>query len=160
MATRGFIRPGLAGLALAGVLAGTPVSAQEIKTYSKAGSFEDVKFDLNNAIVGRGLVIDQNGHIGRMLERTGADLGATKPIYKNAEFFSFCSAKLSRQMMEAEPSNIGFCPYIVFIYETASKPGEIVIGYRRPAITGNQDSQAALVQIEKLLDGIAQEAVK
>ena len=67
-----------------------------------------------------------------MLERTGADVGSTKKIYANAEFFMFCSAKLSRAMIEADPANVGYCPYVVFLYEAAEKPGEIVVGYRRP----------------------------
>ena len=35
-----------------------------LKVYSKKGSFEDVKFDLQNAIIRRGLVVDFNGNVG------------------------------------------------------------------------------------------------
>ena len=76
------------------------------------------------------------------------------------EFLTFCSAKLSRAMMEADLANVGFCPYVVFVYEAAGKPGETVVGYRRPAITGNDASKAALAEIDKLLDGIVKDAVK
>ena len=94
-----------------------------------------------------------------MLERTGADVGSNKQIYVNAEFVLFCSAKLSRAMVEADPGNLGYCPYVVFLYEAAATPGEIVVGYRRPA-AGNEASKQALAAIDALLDGIVKEAVK
>jgi uncharacterized protein (DUF302 family) len=134
--------------------------ADDVRTYAKKASYEDVKFELTNAIVDRGLSIDFTGQIGRMLERTGADVGSTKPLYKQAEFFAFCSAKLSRAMMEADLANVGFCPYVVFIYEAAEKPGETVIGYRRPSSSGSDASKKALAEIDALLDGIIRDAVK
>jgi hypothetical protein len=136
--------------------------AQEgaLKLYSKKSSYDDVRFDLQNAIIGRGLTVDFNGQLSKMLERTGADVGSTKPIYKQAEYFTFCSAKLSRAMMEADPSNVGFCPYVVFIYETATAPGTIHVGYRRLQPHGSAASRAALAEIERLLDGIVKEAAK
>jgi len=147
----------LGGLLLA---ASSSVSAQELKTYSKKGGYEDVKFELNDAIIRRGLAIDYTGHINKMLERTGADVGSTKRVYNNAEFFMFCSAKLSRDMIEADPANVGYCPYVIFLYEAADKPGEIVVGYRRPQPKGDAASQKALAAIDTLLDGIVKEAVQ
>lgn len=144
----------------AGSASMAPAAAQEIKTLMKKGDFEDIKFELNNAIVSRGFVIEQDGDIGRMLERTGADVGSTKPIYKQASFLSFCSARLSRQMMEADPANVAFCPFLVFIYEAVAAPGEIMVGYRTHAPRGNEASRAALAEIDKLLDGIISDAVK
>jgi len=134
--------------------------AAELQAYSKAGSYEDVRFELNNAIVSRGLVIDSNGQVSAMLERTGADVGSTKPIYKKAEYFTFCSAKLSRAMMEADAANVGLCPYVVFIYETEAAPGTIHVGYRRLGLQGSAQTRAALSAVEKLLDEIAKEAVQ
>ena len=142
------------------VVGATSASAQDLRTYTKQGSFEDVKFELNDAIIRRGLTVDYTGHINKMLERTGADVGSSKHIYANAEFFLFCSAKLSRGMIEADPTNLGFCPYVVFLYEAAAKPGEIVVGYRRPTPTGDQASKAALAAVDTLLDGIVKDAVK
>lgn len=135
-------------------------SADELFTRSKAGSFEDVKFDLTNAIIERGLVVDHTGFIGQMLERTGADVGSTKPLYRQAEYLVFCSAKLSRQMMEADPANIGFCPYVIFIYERVDNPGEIVVGFREPPQRGSTESQKALAAITTLLKDIVADAVK
>ena len=137
-----------------------PAVAQELKTYRKAGSYDDVRFDLTNAITNRGLVSDHSGNLAAMLERTGKDVGSTKLIYKAAEYFTFCSARLSRDMMEADAANAGWCPYVMFVYETAAKPGEVVVGYRRPPGTGNPAAQKAFAAIDALLDGIAKEAVK
>jgi hypothetical protein len=150
------------GVGLSLCFSTAPSLAQEsgLKVYSKKGSFEDVKFELQNAIVGRGLVVDFNGNVGGMLERTGADVGSTLPIYRHAEYFTFCSAKLSRATMEAEAANVGYCPYVVFIYETAAAPGTTHVGYRSPPLHGSDASKAALAQIEWLLDAIAKEAVK
>jgi hypothetical protein len=138
------------------------VSAQEtpIKIFSKRGAYDDVRFDLHNAIIGRGLVVDFNGQVSKMLERTAADVGGTRTIYKQAEYFTFCSAKLSRMTMEADPRNLGFCPYVVFIYETTAAPGTIHVGYRRLQRHGSAQSKSALEAVEGLLDSIAKEAVK
>ena len=136
------------------------VLAQEgqLKRYAKKSSYDDVRFDLHNAIIGRGLTIDFVGQLSKMLERTGADVGSTKPIYKNAEYFTFCSAKLSRAMMEADPSNAGFCPYVVFVYETVTEPGTTYVGFRRLQSEGSAASKAAFAEIDQLLDGIVKEA--
>jgi hypothetical protein len=148
-------------LAAVAVAASSPARADEFRTYSKAAAFDDIKFELNNAIVDRGLTVDNTGRIGEMLERTGADVGSTKKIYKNAEFLTFCSAKLSRQMMEADPANVGFCPYVVFVYEAEAKPGTTVVGYRRPmSASGSEATKKALGEIDALLDGIVKDAVK
>ncbi len=146
-----------------------PVAAQQpaaldpaatYRSYSKAAAFEDVKLDLHNAIQGKGLALDHTGAIGRMLDRTGADVGSTKPIYKNAEYISFCSARFSRRMMEADPANIAFCPFIIYIYEDVGKPGTTTVGYRRPPAIGNDASRKALGEIDELLDSIVREATQ
>jgi uncharacterized protein (DUF302 family) len=144
-------------LGMAGVGA---ASAAELFTRSKTGSFDDIKFDLTNAVIERGLVVDYTGSVAGMLERTGADVGSTKKLYRQAEYFIFCSAKLSREMMEADPANIGFCPFVVFIYERSDKPGEIVVGARPPTVRGDDASRKALAEVEALLHGIVSDAVK
>jgi hypothetical protein len=148
-------------LALLVAVAGAASAAQEdVKLYAVPGKYEDVKTDLTAAIVNQGLVIDFVGNINAMLTRTGADVGSTKPVYLAAEYVMFCSAKLSRAMMEADPRNMAFCPYVMFVYEAAAKPGEIVIGYRRPLGGASEASKAALVEIDALLDKIAREATE
>ena len=112
------------------------------------GSFEDATFAVETAIVGQGLVIDYVSHVGEMLARTGADVGSDVELFKAADIFVFCSAKVSREVMKADPMNIGFCPYGIFVAETADG---VMIGYREyPA--GPMDL------VEELLDGIVREA--
>jgi len=141
-------------------LAVPALQAQEVRTYTKAAAYEDVKLDLTSAIATRGLAVEFNGQLGKMLDRTGPDVGSTKQIYARAEFFAFCSAKYSRQMMEADPLNIGFCPFVIFMYEAADAPGKTVVGYRRPTPRGDETSTKALAEIDALLDGIAKEAAE
>lgn len=135
-------------------------AASELRTVTRTGSFDDARFELNNAIVDKGLKIDYHGKLGDMLERTGADVGSTKPIYKAAEFFTFCSAKLSRTMMEADAANIAFCPFVIFLYERADKAGEVVIGYRRPVASGDGPTAQALADVDALLADIIKTAGK
>lgn len=129
-----------------------------VRLYKTTAPFADAVADLNDAIVNRGLHIDYHGFIGRMLDRTAADVGASEKIYANAEFFTFCSATFSRDMMAADPGNIGYCPYVVFAFERAATPGVVEIGYRRLPITGDAAAQKALTEIDALLDGIVKEA--
>jgi hypothetical protein len=138
------------------LLAGT-AAAQDVRSYTSKAPFDDVKFELSNAIIARGLTIEHTGDIGRMLERTGPDVGSVKRLYNRAEFVMFCSAKLSRAMMEADARNIAFCPYVVFIYEPATHLGETVVGYRRPPSVA---ASSALADVDALLDGIVRDAVK
>jgi uncharacterized protein (DUF302 family) len=148
-------------LPLFAVLAGVvPAAAEGFNTRTKAGSFDDVKFDLTNAIIERGLVIDHTGNVAGMLARTGAEVGSTKVLYRHGEYMIFCSAKLSREMMEADPANIGLCPFVVFIYERADKPGEITVGYRNPTARGSPASMAAITSVHTLLGEIVADVVK
>ena len=142
-------------------LTALPATAQPVVSYAKNGArFEDVRDDLKAAIEGRGLVVDYTSHIHAMLERTGKDVGSTKAIYANAEALQFCSAQLSRKMMEADPANVVFCPYSVVVYTTAARPDQVVVAYRRPMKPeGPPASRAALRDVDALLDGIAREAV-
>lgn len=150
-----------AGTLALSIAAVAPAAADDMRLFEKKGAFADVKSDLANAIVNRGLVNDYTGNIGGMLARTGADVGSTKPIYKSAEYMTFCSAKLSRAMMEADPTNMGFCPFVVFAYEPADKAGTVVVGYRVPASAkANDATKKVLGEVDKMLEAIAKEATK
>ncbi|MDH4326789.1 MAG: DUF302 domain-containing protein [Betaproteobacteria bacterium] len=130
-----------------------------IVSYSKRAKFDDVRDDLKLAIEGKGLVIDYHSFVGRMLERTGQDVGAAKKLYADAQAFVFCSAVLSRKTMEADPANAVFCPYSIMVYATAQDPGTVHVAYRRPwRPDGSAASKAALKAVEALLDGLAREA--
>ncbi len=131
-----------------------------VVTYSKAGKFEDVRDDLKQAIEAKGLVIDYESFVNRMLERTGKDVGSTRQLYADAQAFVFCSAVLSRKMMEADPANVSLCPYSLVVYATATEPGRVHVSYRRPwRPDGSAASKAALKEVEALLDGIARKAL-
>ena len=131
-----------------------------IVRYSKAAKLEDVIEDLRLAIQGKGLVIDLESFVNRMLERTGKDVGSARKLYADARAFVFCSAALSRKTMEADPANASFCPYSIMAYATADKPGTVHVSYRRPwRPDGSAASKAALREVEALLDGIAREAI-
>ncbi len=155
----------LIALALAcGLYAGTlcVVAAADdahLKLYTTKGEFANVKDDLMLAITGRGLVVDHNSYIGAMLDRTGKDLGTTKPVFGQAESLQFCSATVSRRMMEADPANIVFCPYIIVLYTLPNDPKTVYVGYRRPQPVGSAASKASLKEVEALLDGIVKEAL-
>ncbi len=131
-----------------------------IVAYSKRGKFEDVRDDLKLAIEGKGLVIDYHSFLGRMLERTGKDVGSGRKLYADAEAFVFCSAVLSRKTMEADAANAAFCPYTLVVYASAEDPGTVHVAYQRPwRPDGSAASQAALKEVEKMLDDLAREAV-
>jgi len=130
-----------------------------LKLYTTKGSFDDVRQDVEIAITNRGLVVDHVSHISDMLERTGKDLGLPGNIFGKAESLQFCSATVSRRMMQADPSNIVFCPYSVVVYTLPKDPKTVYVGYRRPELIGSEASKASLKAVEDLLDGIVKEAL-
>ncbi|MCY0147389.1 DUF302 domain-containing protein [Hoeflea sp. G2-23] len=136
----------LAATAAIVCLAGPATAAgDDVKTHVSDASFADVMGGIENAIVNRGYTIDYHGFIGEMLKRTAADVDAEKPLYKEAEFVSFCSAVMSRKVMEADISDIAYCPYVVFAYEAESDPGKVVVGYRTLPSGGPRDDVNALL---------------
>jgi uncharacterized protein (DUF302 family) len=132
-----------------------------VVTYSKKGArFDDVRDELKLAIEGKGLVIDYESFVNRMLERTGKDVGSPRKLYGDAQAFVFCSAALSRKTMEADAANVAICPYSIVVYETLRQPGTVHVAYRRPwRPDGPAASKAALKEVETLLDRIAREAL-
>lgn len=139
------------------VLFGQQAGATDSQSFTRKGAtYEDVRLDLENAIIAEGLKLDYIGNIATMLQRTGPDVGSNQPVYQHAEFFTFCSAKLSRAMMEADPANMAQCPYIVFAYQRAATSKEVVVGYRKVAVGGR--GAKPLEEINALLDRIARAA--
>lgn len=131
-----------------------------IKTYTANANFDDVMQNLKDALSDKGLVINTVAHIGSMLERTGKDVGDTKPIFQKAENVEFCSAALSRNMMLADPRTINYCPYIISVY---SLPGEIkktYVSYRKFPRVKDAKVDKTLQDVEQLLDQLAQAAAK
>ncbi len=132
------------------VLATPVLAGDQATTYPYDGSFDDATFAVESAIVGRGLVIDLQSHVGEMLNRTGADVGSDVRIFDAADIFLFCSATFSREVMEADPMNIAHCPYGIFV---ADQGGEVLIGYRNYP-------DGEMQKVQAMLDDIVQEALQ
>ncbi|HDZ83040.1 MAG TPA: DUF302 domain-containing protein [Roseobacter sp.] len=130
----------------------TPVFAEgQAITFDYDGSFEDATFAVENAIIGKGLVVDYVSHTGEMLNRTGPDVGSDIEIFKAADVYLFCSAVVSRRVMEADPMNIVHCPYSIFV---ADIEGKVTVGYPTFPDGPMQEVQALLDEITKsALDG-------
>jgi len=137
----------LAPLLAAGLA--TSALAEGGTIYDFDGSFDDATFGLETAIIGRGLVVDWVSHTGEMLARTGADVGSDVVIFDNADIYQFCSASLSRKMMEIDPLNIVHCPYSIFVID---REGKVQVGFRNMP-------EGPMQEVQGLLDEIAREAV-
>ena len=114
------------------------------------GSFDDATFSVESAIVSRGLVVDYVSHVGAMLDRTGQDVGSDVALFGNADIYLFCSAVVSRKVMEADPMNIAHCPYGIFV---AEREGRVVVGHRTYP-------DGPMQQVEALLGSIVAEATE
>lgn len=132
--------------------------SDDIVSFTVQRPYEDVRQDLEDAIINRGYVVDYNAKIGEMLARTAGDVGAAKKVYVNAEAMQFCSAVLSRKAMEADPMNIAFCPYVLFVFENADAPGMVTVGHRKLGEGEGDASEAALGEINTVLTEIVKEA--
>ena len=139
------------GTALAG---SDPLTTRTIKR-----AFSDARIDLQNAIINQGLKVDLNGHVGDMLRRTGADIGAKGTVFTDAEYFTFCSSQLTREMVQADPTNMGMCPYTMFIYHREGSE-DVTVGYKAMIMRGNEASQKALAKINDLMQAILDEATE
>lgn len=140
----------LAVLAALMGLGAAPVAAQEAVTYPFEGTFGDATFAVESAILDRGLVIDYTSHVGDMLNRTREDVGSDVKVFEGADIFLFCSATLSREVMEEDPMNIAHCPYGVFVTE---RDDEVRVGYRTYP-------DGEMQKVQTLLDEIAQDAIE
>ena len=139
-----------------------PLSAMAADAYTvlfkTQGTFQDVRDSLQFAIEGKGLKINHTNKIAEMLARTGPEIGATRQVYVDGEQFEFCSATLSRKMMEADPNAIVMCPYIISVY-TVPNDKSVYIAYRKPGPTRNPALKKALADVEKLLKDIVSQAM-
>ena len=127
----------------------TLAHSEEAITYDFDGDFDDASFAIENAIIDAGLVVDYVSHLGEMLRRTGEDLGSDVELFDNAQVFLFCSAVVSREVMEADPANIVHCPFSIYI---ADLEGRVTIGHRNYP-DGPMD------KVEALLKGIVEDAL-
>ena len=148
---------------LSALLIGTTTSlhalaSESIYTVKVAAEFSDVRIDIENAIANRGFKLDFHSEIGEMLNRTAADVGSSVTVYRYADTWQFCSSILSRKMVEVNPVNIAYCPYIIFAYETVKNPGTIVVGFRHHDVEDDA-SEAVLSEIDIHLTAIVNEVL-
>lgn len=129
-------------------------AADELVRHAKKGAYEEVRDAVVMAIEGQGLIVDRVAHVGDMLERTAKDVGAARRIYGKAEVLEFCSARISREMMEADPHQIVVCPYTIAVYTLPTDAGTVYVSYRRPPRTKGMDN------VHKLLDDVVREALR
>jgi hypothetical protein len=61
------------------------------------------------------------------------------------------------KMLEADPSNIALCPFVIFYYERADQPGVVYVGYRELEERGSESSEAAIKAINRLLREIIED---
>ena len=133
-------------------LCASPALAQDIVSYDTDQSFGDVTFGLENAILDAGLVIDHVSHPGAMLERTREAVGSDVVLFDEADVYSFCSAQISREVMEDDPMNIRFCPYDIFVIVRPETPDTTTIGF-------TQYPEGAMQKVQEMLDSIARTAI-
>ena len=155
--------PWIATLAIAACAAlyGTAQAASaDVVVRSTKGEFKEVKERVLHAIENRGLVLNYTARIGAMLERTGKDIGAGRRVYGDAELLEFCSARISRDTMEADPRNIVFCPYSIAVYTVPKEKDRVYIAYRRIGASGAGQPAKSLAAVDKLLADIVAEALK
>ena len=126
-----------------------PVAAE---SYTSTEDYSDVLFYIEEEITNFGLVISSRNHISSMLTRTSEAVGADKKIYENADILSFCSAQLSYDAMAADPMNIQFCPYNIYLFKLVGSD-EVVVGFRQLPNTPELDA------VEELLRSIIQAAL-
>jgi uncharacterized protein (DUF302 family) len=137
-------------LVIAALMA-TPATAQEFRTYTTDDSFDDVAFAIESAILSKGLVIDHVSHTGEMLERTRVDVGSDKVLFIEADVFEFCSATVSREVMEADLDNFYFCPYAIRIAERAETAGTVTVSH--------QTYDGTMAPVNTLLEAIVADAL-
>jgi len=122
------------------------------------GIYSEVRVDLDYAITGLGIKVNGVSHISDMLVCTGKDIGRTTKMYSHAEAIQFCSATLSRNMMEADPMNIVFCPYIIYILSLPDDKDTVYIGYRKPPQLSSAASKKAVAAVVDMYEMIIADA--
>lgn len=156
---RTFLRCAAVSVAL--LLPGAALSQPAgVTVHAVDAPFEELRQAAADAIINRGFVIDYEARIGEMLNRTAGDVGAAKTVFDKADALQFCSATLSRKAMEADPANIAYCPYVIFVYDLAGDDAKTYVGFRHldEAAAKSPESKAALAEINALLGEIAEEA--
>jgi uncharacterized protein (DUF302 family) len=123
------------------------------------GTFDEIWEDLKMALNDRGLVVSSVSHVSEMLERTGKALNRTKRIYGQAKVMEFCSAVISRNMLERNPHFISFCPYQIMVYTLPDNENKVYLSYRRLIWKDSKDRDV-LEAVERLLEGLIDDVIE
>jgi len=144
-------------IALSGFLA-TAFATNTVNVTEFDSSFEEIKLGIENTIIEKGFVIDFNGNLSKMLENTANVADDATPVFKYAEFWQFCSSKITREMTSIDPMNIAYCPFVIFAYETTNEPGTVTIGYRPLPADPSDETNKMIKKINALLESIVVDA--
>jgi len=136
---------------LLATLIAAPIWADEAITYTSPDDFDDTLFSVESAILDAGLVIDLTSHTGDMLERTRPVTGSDVVLFEHADIFSFCSATLSRKVMEADIMNIVHCPYRIFVMQQGGSD-QVIVGFKAMP-------EGVMKEVQALLDSIVKDAL-
>ena len=121
------------------------------------GEFADTLDAVKEIIKGRGINIAHTLPPSDMLERTGPAFGITDQVLKDGEIVEFCSAKISHQLIQANPENITLCPFTISVYVLNSDPANVRITYRKPFVI-DEASRSAVDAMTELVTEIIDEA--
>jgi uncharacterized protein (DUF302 family) len=142
------------------LLAGLAAAQDVVVSRTVKGGFAEVRERVVLAVELQGLVVDHVSRVGEMLDRTGKDIGAGKQVYAQAEVLEFCSALVSRAMMEADAKLLTFCPFGIAVYSLPADPGTTHVAFRRPSVGASSPAKQALQRVESLLQAIVDEAAQ
>ena len=122
--------------------------------YPTAGTYQDIRADLVDAIESRGLVVSYVAYTANMLQRTADAVGAMGRVYDHGETLLFCSAELTHKLLAANPHHMPLCPYSISVYTLTSEPGMVYLAIPAPV-----KGVPAYEAIHELLEGIVHETV-
>lgn len=134
-------------------------SREPVVIYSVYADYDEAWKGLEIALNDRGLTVSSISHVGDMLERTGKELGRTKKIFGRANVMEFCSAVVSRDMMERNPHFLAFCPYQIMVYTLPDDEKKVYLSYRR-LIWKDDSGKDVLEPVEKLTKDIINDVVE
>lgn len=141
-----------------GLLAQSVVGAPGYAVYTTDSAFTDVMDGLKMAIQERGMYINNVMNMGEMLERTGQDLGLGSSPFGQAESIEFCSAVLSREMIQEESARVVNCPFIISVYTLPGNADTTYVAHRE--IPPDQvESSPVMAKVAEMLRSIAEAGV-
>ncbi len=147
-------------------------------------NYEDIRSNLIDAIEQKAINISKIYHASDMLNRTQEEVfniktfynkaisnfdkmlntppdsknkKAVQQIYKKAEIIAFCSAKISHELVIANPLNISLCPFEIALYTLNSSPNQTHIVYTELSAL-DQKSQKSTTDANELIKSLVQSA--